>query len=496
MKNKIKNVLIFVLILLADIMIVGSIYYKNNYANQNFDEIVFYLFNGLKNTSIDVINSVILSCIVPLIILMLITWLPITRFIKLKYFNVIKNHKVIYITILSIISITLLIFNFKIYEYVYFKFAKTKIYDEEYINGENVKITFPEEKRNLIIIIAESMENTICSEKSGGGWRYSLIPELEQLLKQNISFSNTEQIGGATQVTGTTFTAGAMVAITSGIPLKIDNHNTYKGTGNYLEAVYSLGDVLHKEGYNLEIMMGSDGTFGGRTQYFTTNGNYKIFDVNYAIEIGKMKEEEKVWWGFEDDRLFAWSKEEIINLANQDEPFNYIMLTADTHFIDGYLSKNAENKFETQYENVFAYSSKSIYEFVEWIKKQEFYENTTIVIVGDHLGMQDEFYNKNMTKGYKRTIYNVIINSSIAANNTKNRQFANMDMFPTILASIGVKIEGERLGLGTNLFSNRPTIMEELGKKYVSRELKKKSEFYNHQLLREDYYLQKNLNTN
>ena len=36
-------------------------------------------------------------------------------------------------------------------------------------------------------------------------------------------------------------------------------------------------------------------------------------------------------------------------------------------------------------------------------------------------------------------------------------------MFPTMLASIGVKIEGERLGLGTNLFSDKPTIMEENG---------------------------------
>ena len=70
--------------------------------------------------------------------------------------------------------------------------------------------------------------------------------------------------------------------------------------------------------------------------------NYKIFDVNTAIKQGKMTEEDKVWWGFTDDNLFEWAKEEIINLSNENKPFNFIMLTADTHFIDGYLSENAE----------------------------------------------------------------------------------------------------------------------------------------------------------
>ena len=188
----------------------------------------------------------------------------------------------------------------------------------------------------------------------------------------------------------------------------------------------------------------------------------KIFDVNYAIEQGKMKSSDKVWWGFEDDKLFKWSKEEITELASKDEPFNFIMITADTHFVDGYLSPNAENKFELQYENVHAYSSKLINEFIEWAKQQEFYEDTTIVIfLGDHLGMQTEFYEAKTDANYERTIYNTIINPAIEAKNNKNRIFTTMDWYPTILASMGVEIEGDRLGLGTNLYSTTPTLAED-----------------------------------
>ena len=239
--------------------------------------------------------------------------------------------------------------------------------------------------------------------------------------------------------------------------------------------------------------MGSDGAFGGRKQYYETNGNYKIFDVNYAIEQGKMKDSDRVWWGFEDDKLFEWSKEELTNLAADDKPFNYIMLTADTHFMDGYLGPNVENKYDTQYENVHAYSSKCINEFIKWVKQQDFYENTTIVVLGDHLGMQTEFYeekiHENIEGEYTRTIYNAIINPVIEAQNNKNRQFTSMDMFPTILASIGAKIEGNKLGLGTNLYSDTPTLVEELGFDYFNSEIKKNSEFYNKYILGKDYYL-------
>lgn len=51
--------------------------------------------------------------------------------------------------------------------------------------------------------------------------------------------------------------------------------------------------------------------------------------------------------------------------------------------------------------------------------------------------------------------------------------------FPTTLASMGVDIEGNRLGLGTNLFSQDQTDIEKYGLEYVDKELSKKSVFYN-----------------
>ena len=52
-------------------------------------------------------------------------------------------------------------------------------------------------------------------------------------------------------------------------------------------------------------------------------------------------------------------------------------------------------------------------------------------------------------------------------------------MFPTTLAAMGCTIEGERLGLGTNLFSATPTLIEKRGYVQFWNELAKASDFYN-----------------
>ena len=46
------------------------------------------------------------------------------------------------------------------------------------------------------------------------------------------------------------------------------------------------------------------------------------------------------------------------------------------------------------------------------------------------------------------------------------------------LAALGFEIAGERLGLGTNLFSGLPTLAEELGYEWLNEEVSKFSQYY------------------
>ena len=505
--NKKQTRIAIIILILSAIIIVASIYYKLNYKEQTFDTIIYHLTNGGGNANYDVVWIGLKVCIIPLVALCVILILPITSFGK-KVFSItitykdkekvcqiypnklIVKSKIRYSLIMLFLCVMFGLAQIGLFTYINNQINRSTIFEDEYVASETVELTFPEEKRNLIYIFLESMETTLTSKENGGGWDYSIIPELEKLAIDNINFSNTEKLGGAVTVPCTEWTAAGLVSQTASVPLKIflPDHNGYSGYTSFLPGVCSLGDILKKEGYNLEVMFGSDASFGGRKDYFTIHGNYEIFDYYTAIEEGKMTEEDKVWWGYDDDDLFKWAKNEILELAEKDEPFNFVMLTADTHFVDGYLSENVGNEFETQYENVFAYSSKNVCKFIEWIQKQDFYDNTTIVVVGDHLGMQTEFYEEHLDKNYTRTVYNTFINSAIPETNSKNRDFSTLDIFPTVLASIGVEIEGDRLGLGTNLFSGKETLIEQYGYNYMEKQLSRRSNYYNKHLLKDNYF--------
>lgn len=494
------------LLLISTIIYLASIYISKNFADQSIDEMIFYLENGMEGASRDVFISGIKTSFIPLVLLTLILITPLLNITKRKNIieltiknkkvslqvfpnRFIKENKVFYAFLIFTLSIVKSYQLLGVDHYVKAVQDYSPFIEKNYVSGTDVSLTFPSEKRNLIILYLESMESTLLDKESGGGWEYSVIPELGNIAETNVNFSNSSKIGGALPMWGTGWTVGALVSTTSGLPLKVPvNGNEYTSSDNFLAGAYTLGDVLKTEGYNLEFMVGSEAEFGGRKNYYLKHGNYDIFDVNTAIKEGEMLESERVWWGFDDTHLFEWAKEEITFLASLDKPFNFSFLTVNTHFPDGYLESGAESKFDTQYENVNAFSSKQVDEFVKWLKQQDFYHNTTLVILGDHLSMQPgDFFTSHLPEGYKRTTYNAFVNSAIDPVNSKNRIFSSIDMYPTILASIGVTIEGERLGLGTNLFSDRKTLEEELGFNFVNNELQKNSNFYNKNILQGDY---------
>ncbi len=382
-----------------------------------------------------------------------------------------------------LVAVTLFVAKLEVVDYISVSSTESDFIRDNYVEPFNAKITFPQKKRNLVYIFLESMESTYADTSAGGNITDNFIPELYALAEENVNFSKDEKVGGALSFAGTTWTAAAMVSQTSGMLIKVPlASETYGGENAFLPGASTLGEVLGNQGYNQTLLVGSDADFGGRKTYFTEHGNYNIVDINSLKAEGRLPEDYREWWGYEDKKLFDFAKEEVIKLYESGKPFNFTMLTADTHFPDGYVCEDCPEIYENQYANVLACSSKRVFEFVEWLKTQPFYNDTTIVLCGDHLTMDPEFL-KETNPQYTRTVYNCFINSAVSPKKEKNRLFGTFDMFPTTLAAMGVKIEGERLGLGVNLFSDTPTLTEKYGFTVLEEELQKKSLFYNEQIL-------------
>ena len=279
-------------------------------------------------------------------------------------------------------------------EFMQTLYEKSLIYEEEYVDPENVEITFPEEKQNLIYIFLESMETTFFDTENGGALEENVIPELFQLAEDNINFSQDDNVGGALTVVDTTWTVAAMVAQTAGIPLSIHHYGT---TSISLPGLTTLGDILEENGYYQVLMMGSDITFADRDEYCLVHGTDVIYDYYTAMDDGIIDEDYYAWWGMEDLYLFEYAKEKLTEIAQNEDPFAFTLLTADTHFPDGYVCDLCQDEYDSQYENVCACSSRQVADFISWIQEQDFYENTTIVIVGDHKTMDNEYIEEAVT---------------------------------------------------------------------------------------------------
>lgn len=351
---------------------------------------------------------------------------------------------------------------------------------DNYVSTADVKLTFPEQKRNLIYIYLESMEVTFADRDSGGAFPENVIPELTVLARDNEDFSgSSDALNGGIVYVGTSFTTGGMFAQTTGLPLKISiGKNNMDTQESFFPGIKGLGDILQEEGYKQVLMIGSNATFGGRRLYYREHGDFEIDDYLYAKEQGWIPEDYKVFWGYEDEKLFAFAKKRLTEMAAEDAPFHLTLLTVDTHFEDGYVCRLCKDEFgENQYANVIACSSRQVAAFVDWIRKQDFFENTTVILAGDHTTMDKDFC-AEIDSSYRRKAYVAYINAAAQpADPAKTRTYATLDAFPTTLAALGVQIEGNRLGLGTNLFSEKETLSEKYGDYYERVELGKRSAF-------------------
>ena len=476
-KSIFAGVLCTLLLLLASICFFSAQWYIKKFGQTGFDSILYTLLAETSGTDAAVLESFRKSALLPAVI----AWLILSVLFWQRKIGK-QWVKTVVSLVLSVAMLLHAAFTVELPAYIGYLCQQSTIYQENYVDPLAANITFPEQKRNLIYIYLESMENSYMDTESGGALQCNVMPELTALAgdEENINFSHTDGIGGFQNMTGASWTIAAMVAQTAGIPLKVPiglGNNDY-GQDSFLPGAHTLTNVLHNNGYYQTLMVGSDANFGGRKNYFEQHGLDETFDIFTARKEGIVPEGYYVFWGMEDLHLFDFAKQKLTAISQQEQPFAFTMLTVDTHRTNGYVCEKCVGLWGEQYENVISCSSKQVAAFVNWIKQQDFYENTTIIIAGDHITMDEEYISRNVPDDYDRTVYNCIINSPISTQHNKNRQFVAADMFPTTLAALGCKIEDDRLGLGTNLFSGKKTLVEEMGYDAFEEQLAMSSRYY------------------
>ena len=481
--------LIFLLLIFSFFLYFSLQYLLNNWEELTVEEILYHIKSPMGGASEGLVQLFILSVLLPTVglsaLLIFFYFLPEKK-IPLISRTIFFAKKKMYLGFCFFIA--LLFFSLSIIDawdsislgsYLSSQLRSSKFIEENYVDPKGIELHFPEKKRNLIYIYMESTELTFMDEAHGGAFPDNLLPEMTALSKEGEDFSGAgESRNGGIALPGATWTMGAIFAQSTGLPLKISiEQNSMDSQKAFFPSVTALQDILKEEGYTQKFLLGSVGYFGGRELYMKDHGDVKVEDFSYWKRKNKFPKDYWVNWGFEDEKLYSYAREELSNLAKEDKPFNLTLLTVDTHFPDGYVCRLCQNNYpDNQYANVYRCASRQVTDFVNWIKKQDFYENTTIVISGDHPTMDRDFCD-HVPKSYQRKVYTVFLNAAAKRKERNKREYATFDYFPTTLAAMGVEIPGNRLGLGTNLFSGESTLTEKFGKKEEKKELEERSDF-------------------
>ena len=391
-------------------------------------------------------------------------------------------------------TIALFISDIPIKDYIYILNNETeknasysKFFVENYANPDSVKIMPPKQKRNIILIYLESLETTFADKEHGGNQDTNLIPEITELSLKNISFGkNKNHIGGGFDASGSNHTFGAMHTRSLGIP----NIIKYKKTP-ILQQYKSLYKILNIFGYKQIFFQGNPGLYKEFQEFVIDQKINEVYGPDDVIQRQNLNITDLIkkhgGKSAPDKDAFKFASQILDTIS---EPFSLTFFTIDTHSPHGIYDPDCIKSTDEKNENELLKASarcvsRELDKFLTSLKSKPFYGNTSIVIFGDHL-----FTGTRLVKDFNnRKWINIFVNVPKKPISEEYRLFSDIDMFPTILSSMNFDIEGNKLGFGTDLFSNKKTFVETIGLDSLNKEINKMQSH----LIYESYRLRKNI---
>ncbi len=351
--------------------------------------------------------------------------------------------------------------------YIVYTNSTSTLYEDHYIALDKIDIKFPEKKRNLILIYLESFENNFAEEKH---YQKNLIPNLSKLQKEGEFSINHHSLPGSD------YSIAALVASQCGIPLRFIQERDIWSSKYFLPQANCFAEVLKNEGYQTALVKAADITFTNADRFALTHGYNEALGVDEILATIPQKERASnigTFEGVKDKTLLNFAKQKLASF-DKDKPFMLTLFSLDTH-TPGYFYDNLCTREFNDLRDIFMCSDQTISEFINWLKESPYWDNTTVVVIGDHL-----LPSRIKTVGYpKKGIYNAFLNLPEGLEIDATKNFSTYDITPTLLESLSIKLTPRAWGLGRSMFANEDTLVKKLGANNFKILLRKKSEIYN-----------------
>lgn len=311
------------------------------------------------------------------------------------------------------------------------------------------------EGKNVIYVHLESLQNFVINYKLNG-------QEVTPFLNSLVNEKNTMYFNNFFHETGQGKSSDAEFMLENSLfGLPQGSAYTTKGQNTYQAAPAILG----QQGYTSAVFHGNYKTFWNRDEIYKQFGYDKFFDASYY----NMKQADVLNYGLKDKPFFEESKPMLNSLK---QPFYAKFITLSNHFpfpIDqneATIEKHTTG--DTSVDNYFQtarYLDESLKQFFDYLKESGLYENSVIVMYGDHYGISDNHkpaLSKVMGKEVNQFEYTqlqrvpLFIRVPGVEGGTMNQYGGQIDVLPTLLHLLGVNTD-DFIQFGSDLLASDRT---------------------------------------
>lgn len=306
--------------------------------------------------------------------------------------------------------------------------------------------------KNVIVIQAESFQSFVIGRQVEGQW---ITPVLNSLISNDSFYFPRyyEQVGWGN-------TSDAEFVSHSGLHSSTRAYSYKKYEGKDL---VTLPILLKYAGYDTLAFHGNDADFWNRRNMYPAIG-FEEF-----ISIDELEEDELIGMGLSDGSLF---KQAVPMLKDRENPFYAFMITLTSHYPyhmeEDFKGLRIEGEYADtilgDYFQTVNYLDRVIGELIEDLKKAGLYEDTVIVVYGDHHGLkvQNEEVASHVTsflgKEYREDeMLRVPLLIHMPGSNTSRNIYTaggQIDFFPTMANLLGMPIDNLQL-IGKDILNNK-----------------------------------------
>ena len=234
--------------------------------------------------------------------------------------------------------------------------------------------------QNIIVISLESLQEFAINLEVNGE---EVTPFLNQFIQECYYFDNFYQQTSQGKTSDAEFiTENSLYAADRGSAFYAKSQNQYE----------SLASILKGQGYYTAVFHANEKEFWNRETMYEALGFDHFFDESAFL----VNEENSFGWGLTDEAFFEQTLDYLKGLP---QPFYAKLLTLTNHYPFEipeqyqYISPGeTNNEIVNHYITTVRYLDEALKSFITNLKESGLYDNTIIVMYGDHYGLSESYY--------------------------------------------------------------------------------------------------------